>query len=578
MESKEIKKILKQFNTTNTYKKIFINGTWGIGKSYYTNEYVNENKNNIVYISLFGKSSYEAIENAIAKELMNKLDKIGKLKKNAKQIAKKINGSISLFGVSVSTPEINRKTLIEEFSNTLDNKELIIIIDDLERKSGNILIEDIMGMIEEFATFEKIKIAIIGAEKNIASEDLKKWKKFKEKIIEKEYKITSFSDESLDNLVTKEVNNYIDDEEIENFINNYIKRHNVQNLRTIMKGINLFKEIINNHIQIKNDKKVNLMLLKNCISVAVESTEQIYKPNEENKDKNPFQYAIDEDIMSRIIHHYFNSIYVNNNDSCVLYYVLKIFNSEYDKDTIKDLNDTINGYLNLNVEEKNIFYLSEKQIEIKVNELYSRMKNDKYEFVSLDKFIDDFYEISIWNDVLNLKYNSSEVSSIFNKILFAKFYNIENNLYKNKIDRFELKRRESKSLSDLIDNYNNSVDAKYFNDKLFKMEESFKNGEYAENILEWLDSWLIQDNKDDTIDKFIKSCRKNNFFIPNISGEINENLWRWIHKIWKLFYQRMDEKYKVELNEYAETLKINNLSSYRINTLQEYRPLIKSND
>lgn len=89
MESKEIKKILKQFNKTNTYKKIFINGTWGIGKSYYTNEYVNENKNNIVYISLFGKSSYEAIENAIAKELMNKLDKIGKLKKNAKQIAKK---------------------------------------------------------------------------------------------------------------------------------------------------------------------------------------------------------------------------------------------------------------------------------------------------------------------------------------------------------------------------------------------------------------------------------------------------------------------------------------------------------
>ena len=31
-------------------------------------------------------------------------------------------------------------------------------------------------------------------------------------------------------------------------------------------------------------------------------------------------------------------------------------------------------------------------------------------------------------------------------------------------------------------------------------------------------------NKGDTIDKFIKSCRKNNFFIPNISGEINEDL------------------------------------------------------
>ena len=144
MESSQIKHILCQFNTTNTYKKIFINGDWGIGKSYYTREYVNENTDNVVYISLFGKSSYEAIEDAITKELMNKLTKIDKFKKNAKKLAKKINGSITLFGVSISTPDSTRKTLIEEFTNLLKEKELIIIIDDLERKSGNVLMEDIM--------------------------------------------------------------------------------------------------------------------------------------------------------------------------------------------------------------------------------------------------------------------------------------------------------------------------------------------------------------------------------------------------------------------------------------------------
>ena len=196
MESKQIKNIFEQFDKTNTYKKIFINGAWGIGKSYYTNEYVKENFSNIVYISLFGKNSYEAIENAITTELMNKMDKIDKLKKRAKKIAKGIDSTISLLGVSISVPSYGRKTLIEEFSNLLDEKELIIIIDDLERKSGNILIEDVMGMVEEFSMFEKIKIAIIGDEKNIASEDLKKWQKFKEKIIEKEYVIQKFSDES----------------------------------------------------------------------------------------------------------------------------------------------------------------------------------------------------------------------------------------------------------------------------------------------------------------------------------------------------------------------------------------------
>ena len=578
MESKNILEILKQINENGTYKKIFINGTWGIGKSYYANKYIEENIGNFVYATLFGKINFESIENELAKQLMKKLNIINKSTKKVKKFLKKLSGSFSYNGFSINTPELKRKGLISEYSSLLDSKPLIIVIDDLERKSGNILIEDIMGMIEEFSQYNKVKIVIIGDENNMTYDDQEKWKKFKEKIIEKEYKIINFSDDSINNLVTKEVSNYIDNDEIEDFINNYIKKHKVQNLRTIIKGINLFKEIINNHVQIKDNKKVNLMLLKNCTSVAIESTEQIYKPNVENKNKNPFQYAIDEDITSRIIHHYFNSIYVNSDDSCVLYYVLKIFNCEYDEDIIRELNDTINGYLNLNVEEKNIFYLSEKQIQIEVNELYNSMKNDKYEFISLDRFIDDFYKISTWNDALDLKYNLSEVSSVFNKILFKKFYSIEKNLYKNKIDRFELKRRESKSLSDFIDNYNNAVDIKYLNDRFLKIEESFKNGKYDEDLLEWLDSRLMQDDKVDVIDKFIKLCRKNNFFIPDISGEISENLWGWIHGIWKLFYQRMDEKYKLELNEYAETLKINKLSSYRINALQEYRPLIKNND
>ena len=108
LESKQIKYILKQFNETNTYTKIFINGDWGIGKSYYTKEYINENSENIVYISLFGKSSFDAIEDAITRELMNKLNKIEKFKKKAEQFAKGIDGSISLLGVSISTPEFKK--------------------------------------------------------------------------------------------------------------------------------------------------------------------------------------------------------------------------------------------------------------------------------------------------------------------------------------------------------------------------------------------------------------------------------------------------------------------------------------
>ena len=142
MESKQIIDILSQFSTTNTYKKVFINGAWGIGKSYYTNEYIKQNSSNIVYISLFGKNSFEMIENSIAKELMNKLNKVDKFKTKAEDFVKKLEGSISFNGFSLSTPNYNSKTLIEKFSTLLEEQDLIIIFDDLERKSANVLMED----------------------------------------------------------------------------------------------------------------------------------------------------------------------------------------------------------------------------------------------------------------------------------------------------------------------------------------------------------------------------------------------------------------------------------------------------
>ena len=576
MESKEIKKLLNQFDTTNTYKKIFINGSWGIGKSYYTNEYINENPDNIVYVSLFGKNSFDAVESAIANELISKLSKIDRLKKKFKQIATDISGSISVLGINISMPEISKKTLIEKFSTILDGKNLIIVIDDLERKSGNILMEDIMGMIEEFSMFEKIKIVIIGDENNIFNEDLEKWIKFKEKIIEKEYSIQQFSDESINNLVKKEIMVYVIEDEIENFVNTFIKKHNVQNLRTIIKGINLFKEINNNYIEEKGNKKVNLMLLKNCMSVAIECTDGIYKPLEEDRERDPFQYSIDNDISSRIIHHYFGSIYVNSKDSCALDYVLKIFNCNFNQDVIDSLNNVIKSYLDdAKSDEKDTFYLSEDQISKRIYKIYECMINETYKFVSIDKFIEDTYEIAIWHDTLKLDFKIENLKDKFNKILFNNFYSSGKNIHENIIDCFEFKRAESPYLRDLIDSYNKEAKLKYLDDQFLIIKKSYDNMEYNLELLEWLDMRLIQDDKQIIMEKFVYKCRENSFFLPKIDDEINEDSWRWTRRMWTLFFKRMNREYRHELNEFAESLKTNNLSSYRICLLQKHSPLVE---
>ena len=579
MKSNEIIQILQQMNENNIYKKIFINGAWGIGKSYYTNEYIKDNKENFVYVSLYGKTSFESINDALAKELMQKLNTIDKGKKEIKEFLKKISGSVTYKGCSINSPKILQTSLISDFGTLLDSKSLIIVIDDLERKSGKILMEDIMGMIEEFSKFEKVKLVIIGDENNINETDLEKWQKYKEKIIEKEYNIKCYSDDSINNLIRKKIINYIDSNEIKKFINNFIKNHNIINLRTIIKGINFFEEVVKNYVKIKNNKKLNLMLLKNCMAIVIEKTEEKYKPDEKIKKNNPFLYSLDEDILIRINNHYFNSVSFESNDSCALEYLLNIYNCDFDEKLLKDFNETIKYYLNVKVNEKEFFYLSEKQIMRKIQNIYKNMNNGTYEFSTINQFIDDIYQIIIWNDTLNLNIKYEDISRQVNKILFKNFYDSKKDSG-NIIDQFDLKIRESKDLKSLIDNYNKIANLKILEDKFSTIEKNYKTKKYKEDSLDWLDIRLVQEDKKEVMEKFIIKCRNNNFFIPKISGEINEQTWKWTHKIWKLFYERMDYKYKIELNNYVESLKSNKISSYRIKSLQEYRPLIdkKTND
>ena len=577
LESSAILEILNQLDNDNTYKKIFINGPWGIGKSYYVNKYIKEHNENFIYITLFGKTSFDSIENSVARELFKKLSSLNKKKIILHKFVKNVKASFSICGFTINSPELSRKGLISEYSTLLESKSLIIVIDDLERKSNNILIEDIMGMIEEFSQFNKVKIVIIGDENNMIDSDRKKWNRFKEKIIEKEYKIQKFSDESIRNLVTSEICSYIEEIEVTPFINDYIKKHDIRNLRTIIKGINLFKEVINNYVEIKENKKVNLLVLKNCMSVAIECTEEVYKSDEKRDDNDFFKYVIDEEINSRIMNHYFNSVFSNNDDTCILNYILDIYKCEYSADLKNKLNKTIDSYLEeKKPNEKDKFYLSIDKITFKINNLYKHMKNGKYKFITLDVFINDFYEILIWNSALELNLNLDEVASVFFDIMFKNYYDVNKSIYENKIKLFGFKFKESKILSDLAIEYNDKIKTKYLSDKLLNIEKTFKNLEYDCSLLEWLDSRFIDNDKEIVQEEFIKICRNNNYLVPDLSNEIDENTWSWFLEIWELFYKRMNEEYKVEFNLYVNSLKINKLVEYRINLLQQYEPLVNN--
>lgn len=495
---------------------------------------------------------------------------------------KKIGGSISVWGITINSPEFSRKSLFRRFSEQLKDGNLVIVIDDLERKSRNIAIEDIMGMIEQFSLFPNIKILVIGAEDNMEESDKKKWNEFKEKLIEKEYHITDFSSDAIESIVIGKLEKYIKREELLKFTRAFLEMHKTKNLRSIEKGVNLFLEISETYLKKEYDEKTYLAILKNCMAVAIEFSEELYKPKESDKNTNKnfeesFAYSVDSDINSRIISHYFRSIHMSSKESSILDYVIRFFKGEINDDLIDRFNNVVQCYLSVE-DEKNLFYLSEEKIEKIIKERYSLIMEKKYEFKTLEHFIDDIHELVRWNLDLKLGFDFKSLSEKFEQILFDNCYDMNKEESQNLIDGFHFKQEESEEMKLLIAQYNKKCLKKYTKDKIDSIVDSYKDKEYDLKVLKWLDLKLIQEDKIETEAHFLNCCRNNGFLIPDLSGEISESEWSWTHGVWKVFYERISENHKEEFNDYIETKKVNKLSTSRIAILQGYRPLIIKND
>ena len=581
MESKDILYILKDLENNNAYKKIFINGKWGIGKSFYTNEYI-KNKKDTIYISLFGKDNIEAIQEEISKELFKIINLKKKILKKFKETIKNLNASISYFGISINSPEIKTKSFIEEYSSILEEDEnLIIVIDDLERKSRKIAIEDILGIIEQLSLFEKIKIVLIGDDSKIEGDDKEIWEKFKEKIIEKEYNISKFSKESIFSLLNSKVNEYIEEKELKKFIEEFIEKIPISNLRTINKGINLFLEISNTHLNnnFKNTPKINLIILKSCMAVAIEKTENIYEPKEltesEKKDYyKQFEVNLDKNIEKRIERHYFNSYIIMNKEAFLVHYVLKIFEGDYTKNLIDEMKQLINEFLNQK-EEKDIFYLSEDKIKETVSAKYNSILGNKYKYTCLDGLIDDLYNIIYWFDIFKLEYDEKELKKKFEEIVNTNYYNTDKELHENTIDRFSFRYENCKELEKYINEYNQKAKERYYTQKLNEVEESYRTKKFEVIKIRWIEIAFIQLDKKIQFERFILKARDNNYFMSDLTGEISHEEWMWNHYVWNIFYEYMPKEYKLEFKNYIDTLKgINKLQDVRIDALQKNKPLI----
>lgn len=135
---------------------IAIRGTWGIGKTYLWKQIQEDieksTKQQVVYISLFGKEHYSQVLEEIVLQLFRSHNEIAK--KASKLISKTIN-IISSGQITIEAESLFSVLQKKDFNN------IIVCFDDIERKSDELKMKYFMGLISQLKDLRDCKVVVI---------------------------------------------------------------------------------------------------------------------------------------------------------------------------------------------------------------------------------------------------------------------------------------------------------------------------------------------------------------------------------------------------------------------------------
>lgn len=535
------------------YKVILVNGEWGIGKTHYLKK-VLENKEHI-YVSLFGIDKLDDLKQAIYYEL----NKLGALVN--KFIKNNTNRDIGISVITLPIPNISYD-IDKNIKKKLNDKNLILVIDDLERKSDNINIKELLGFIESLSEIEHIKIIVVANEKYLDKEE---YKNFKEKVINKTYNITKYSEDAV-NAISKQlvevnpIEKIISNEDFNNEIKNILCNHKIKNLRTLKKAI-LFTKIFLETFDNKWLKQSDILeVIKICFAIVIEDCDNLYSSLEKTK-------SLEECILTN----YLNDTFISGK-----YGIIRpIINIYRDDNTSINYNKALDYYIgkySITVSEKNIFYCSEQEVEQRLAEFVNNNIKKINNQVEINVWFKELNELYPWAEKIDKSniFKEEEIVDAIDK--YVEKVVINDTLY-NLIDRtipFALSHKNMERYYGIL---KSKLTIHYFVKSIEIIKELLKVGEYDVKIIsELLDSlgnsYLIDES---TRGKLIDLIKENNFFIPDINGDISEEQWHWCHIIWGKCSIIGDKSVREKLYIITQKIieKYTIIGKYRINSLNE---------
>ncbi|MDK2061479.1 P-loop NTPase fold protein [Aliarcobacter butzleri] len=508
---------------------ISISGEWGIGKTYFWNNFIKDYKEKelkdkqIAYISLFGINSLNDIRTSILLQVSPTKKKLLWVDKRIITPLKNVKSSLKLDDLSMSFG-FDALGSIFTLLTSGDFENVIVCFDDFERISSNVNLKDVLGLISELKEQKKCKVVMILNEKELGKlTDIEKkpyseiFSLYKEKIIDYDFVFEPTLEENIKIATEKSGFRFKQETILRNLQNANIK--NIRVLGQIFRKLNKFEFIIDNSY---NDNVIDEFLNTTLaiLGFILKDGKKVDDYLKEKSKHNVIEMS-DEEFKNLNLAEFRKSIFVSNDEIIEMVILNYLKNEEIDNKVLINILDEKNEHTNwyeiqsdINQKWRKVyrdFNYSRETFAKEMNQIFEDNKDNMQNILNFEqlfvylefiknipfKINKDTEELMIKNYIDKyVKYDSfdNEIEKFVNKNYQNLNFYLKEKRYKKLIkditfDSVNLTLKKVKQGFSREDEYilDNISSKKY---KSFILESS----SFSENIISFLFSWCNSDN------------------------------------------------------------------------------------
>ncbi|MCA1011465.1 KAP family NTPase [Halobacillus halophilus] len=517
MKANEIVDALETLKKSD-YKKLLIDGPWGIGKTKNVKDYIT-NTSNTCYVSLFGKKEIESILKEIYYRIIENSPQ-GNVKKHFRKLKGSLgNIDISVVGVGVSIPVI--EDLHKVVNKELDSKDsYIIFFDDLERKHDSLDIKEVFGLLDSLSMVNNIKVVLIACTEKLTT--LSAYQEYKEKAIDRTVYIDEFSDLAPMEIMGKEE---------WQAISKVSEQLEFQNLRTFKKTRMFLEEVeIVLTADVYSEKFQREDLIKICFGIVYFNVEdnREFKLIEKEEDKKYYISSGKSGGLGYITTHILKNSLRNSMSRNILVDLMRWYEvGVYSTEDILEKVFIINNFK----EKSHNFFSSEEEI----SEMLSSTANSFKTLSGNENLIAVFTELNTaltWSEALSidLGIDNAEIIQFLEKVI-SNGIDIKKSIYHHKIHEIDV-LPESNRAKELIKEINKIITKEYLTILFNMILSSYSNNQFHEHeLLKDFEESIKTENE---IFEYKELIEEHHFLLPKLNGKITDDVWYWCIRLLSL--------------------------------------------